>query len=68
LDFAMQPDLYWQPRRCDREPPTPEKAMTIEGKTALVTGSNRGIGQALIEEALRAGAPVPSRRSSARAP
>jgi NAD(P)-dependent dehydrogenase (short-subunit alcohol dehydrogenase family) len=30
--------------------------MTIEGKTALVTGSNRGIGQALIEEALRRGA------------
>jgi len=35
--------------------------MTIEGKTALVTGSDRGIGQALIEEALRAGAPVPSK-------
>ena len=30
--------------------------MTIEGKTVLVTGANRGIGRALIEEALRRGA------------
>ena len=30
--------------------------MTIAGKAVLVTGSNRGIGQALVEEALRRGA------------
>ena len=30
--------------------------MTIESKTVLVTGANRGIGRALIEEALRRGA------------
>jgi NAD(P)-dependent dehydrogenase (short-subunit alcohol dehydrogenase family) len=30
--------------------------MTIEGKTVLVTGANRGVGQALVEEALRRGA------------
>src|ERR1700704_5764995 len=30
--------------------------MTIEGKTILVTGANRGIGQALVAEALRRGA------------
>jgi NAD(P)-dependent dehydrogenase (short-subunit alcohol dehydrogenase family) len=30
--------------------------MTIEDKTILITGANRGIGQALVEEALRRGA------------
>ena len=32
------------------------KQMTIEDRTVLVTGANRGIGQALVEEALRRGA------------
>ena len=30
--------------------------MTIEGTAVLVTGANRGIGRALVEEALRRGA------------
>jgi NAD(P)-dependent dehydrogenase (short-subunit alcohol dehydrogenase family) len=36
--------------------------MTIADKAVLVTGANRGIGQALVEEALRsASAPGPHR-------
>ena len=38
--------------------------MTIAGKTILVTGANRGIGQALVAEALRR---APSRCTPARA-
>ena len=30
--------------------------MTVRGKAMLVTGANRGIGQALVDEALRRGA------------
>jgi NAD(P)-dependent dehydrogenase (short-subunit alcohol dehydrogenase family) len=30
--------------------------MNIAGKTVLVTGTNRGLGRALVEEALRCGA------------
>jgi NAD(P)-dependent dehydrogenase (short-subunit alcohol dehydrogenase family) len=33
-----------------------EAAMTIEDRTVLITGANRGIGQALVDEALRRGA------------
>src|SRR5258708_5782739 len=33
-----------------------ERLMTIEGKAVLVTGANRGIGRALVEEALSRGA------------
>jgi NAD(P)-dependent dehydrogenase (short-subunit alcohol dehydrogenase family) len=33
-----------------------ENEMTIEDKTVLITGANRGLGRALVEEALRRGA------------
>jgi NAD(P)-dependent dehydrogenase (short-subunit alcohol dehydrogenase family) len=33
-----------------------EKSMNIENKTLLITGANRGIGRALVDEALRRGA------------
>jgi NAD(P)-dependent dehydrogenase (short-subunit alcohol dehydrogenase family) len=32
------------------------KAIAIEGRAVLVTGANRGIGLALVDEALRRGA------------
>jgi NADP-dependent 3-hydroxy acid dehydrogenase YdfG len=40
----------------DREAVMSAKAMTIEGNAVLVTGATRGLGQALVEEALRRGA------------
>jgi NAD(P)-dependent dehydrogenase (short-subunit alcohol dehydrogenase family) len=55
LDFAATLDLYWKqsndPRRLVMSSRT-----TIASKSVLVTGANRGIGRALVEEALRRGA------------
>src|SRR5262249_31704539 len=40
----------------DKEALMSAKVKTIEGKAVLVTGANRGLGEALVEEALRRGA------------
>jgi NAD(P)-dependent dehydrogenase (short-subunit alcohol dehydrogenase family) len=42
--------------RTDRVRTAKENVMTIEGTAVLVTGANRGIGRALVEEALSRGA------------
>src|SRR5207247_7754264 len=52
MDLVASLDLY----RNDKEACMSTKAMTIEDRAVLVTGANRGIGQALVEEALRRGA------------
>jgi NAD(P)-dependent dehydrogenase (short-subunit alcohol dehydrogenase family) len=38
------------------KPEVPSEEATLAGKSVLVTGANRGLGQALVEEALRRGA------------
>jgi NAD(P)-dependent dehydrogenase (short-subunit alcohol dehydrogenase family) len=43
-------------RRLEKEAGMSTNTMTIEDESVLVTGANRGIGQALVEEALRRGA------------
>jgi NAD(P)-dependent dehydrogenase (short-subunit alcohol dehydrogenase family) len=53
MDFAASLDLY---RKDEKEAGMSPKAMTIEDRAVLVTGANRGIGQALVDEALRRGA------------
>src|SRR4029453_123987 len=42
-------------RNLEKEADMSTKTMTIEDKAVLVTGANRGIGQALVEEAVRRG-------------
>src|SRR5262249_19607228 len=43
-------------RAPDRDGPTRERAMKLHDRTILITGANRGVGEALVNEALRRGA------------
>jgi len=53
MDFGVSLDRYGETRK---EAGMTTEAMSIGGRAVLVTGANRGIGQALVEEALRRGA------------
>jgi NADPH:quinone reductase-like Zn-dependent oxidoreductase len=54
MDSVASSDLH--PKKRDKEADVSTNAMTIEGRAVLVTGANRGIGHALVDEALRRGA------------
>jgi NAD(P)-dependent dehydrogenase (short-subunit alcohol dehydrogenase family) len=54
MDFPRQPDLH--SKQAIVLGAGSEGVMTIADRAVLVTGANRGIGQALVEEALRRGA------------
>jgi len=52
MNSAVSSDLIEN----EKEAGMSTKALTIEDRAVLVTGANRGIGQALVDEALRRGA------------
>jgi NAD(P)-dependent dehydrogenase (short-subunit alcohol dehydrogenase family) len=52
MDLAASLDLHEK----HKEARMSSGATTIDGSAVLVTGANRGIGHALVEEALRRGA------------
>src|SRR5438105_1008338 len=54
MDSASSSDLHR--KRTNEEAGVNANATSIEGKVVLVTGANRGLGQALVEEALSRGA------------
>jgi NAD(P)-dependent dehydrogenase (short-subunit alcohol dehydrogenase family) len=54
MDFAASSDLTAKTTTKEADMSTTTK--TLEGKTVLVTGANRGLGHALVEEALSRGA------------
>jgi NAD(P)-dependent dehydrogenase (short-subunit alcohol dehydrogenase family) len=54
MDLAGSPDLL--PETTYKEAEVSPTLTTIEGKAVLVTGANRGLGKALVEEALKRGA------------
>jgi NAD(P)-dependent dehydrogenase (short-subunit alcohol dehydrogenase family) len=54
MDFSVFLDLHQ--RTHEKESEMNRAPITIDGKAILVTGANRGLGQALVDEALQRGA------------
>src|SRR5262245_13674598 len=52
----MDPKAPADPTKNNRGGLAMDDGTTLEGKTVLITGANRGIGEALVAEALRRGA------------